>query len=206
MHSGASWCIFYQVQNSDIVVLIEGFRVRLRKARAWNGNQFDLKHQISFKRSLIDRKKDVWSLSGRPTEQKPVKIRVKTTIWNNDEKETFELTTFGRYYEKNDSLFLQYQEVMEEGDIKSIVKVSQKDALILRSGAINMRMVFENNKKHAGRYETPFGTMGITTRTKRLEHKIEANQGEIDILYDLNMQGEHAGTYHLVLTFEEEKK
>jgi uncharacterized beta-barrel protein YwiB (DUF1934 family) len=134
-------------------------------------------------------------------EQMPVKIKVNTTIWNNGEKETFELTTFGRYYEKNNSFFLQYEEVMEEGTVKSIVKVSENETLILRSGAVNMRMVFELNKKHAGRYETPFGTMGISTRTKRLAHDITEQKGAIDILYELHMQGSIAGTYHLEIGY-----
>lgn len=139
---------------------------------------------------------------GQPLEELPVKIKVKTTIWNNGDKETFELTTFGRYYEKNDSVFLQYEEHLEEGEVKSIVKVSHEAALILRSGAINMRMVFAKNKKQAGRYETPYGTMGLQTNTKRLVHE----KGLLDILYDLHMQGGLAGTYHMELTYEEEKK
>ncbi len=141
----------------------------------------------------------------RAVEQKSAKIRVKTTIWNDGENEAFELTTFGRYYEKNESIFLQYEEVIEEGTVKSIVKVSKKEALILRSGAVNMRMVFEEDKKHAGRYETPFGIMRIETMTKRLDHQVGSNTGSMDILYDLHMQGALAGTYHLEISFEEEK-
>lgn len=142
----------------------------------------------------------------RTVEPFSAKIKVKTTIWNDGEKETFELTTFGRYYEKGNSIFLQYEEVMEEGTVKSIVKVSKDEVLILRSGAVNMRMLFECDKKHAGRYETPFGTMGIQTQTKKLIHSLAGRSGTMDILYDLHMQGALAGTYHLEIWFEEEKK
>ncbi|MDZ5471769.1 DUF1934 domain-containing protein [Bacillus sp. 31A1R] len=136
-----------------------------------------------------------------------MKIKVHTSIRNGNEKETFELTTFGRYYEKNGSSFLQYEEVMEEGTIKSIVKVSEEEVLILRSGAVSMRMVFQKEKKLRGRYETPFGQMELTTRTKRLNHSYneETNKGLVDLLYELNMQGSNAGTYHMEITFEEEK-
>lgn len=146
-------------------------------------------------------------MSVSPAEQKPVKIKVHTTIRDGNEKETFELTTFGRYYEKSGSTFLQYEEVMEEGTIKSIVKISEEETLILRSGAVKLRMVFRMNKKLRGRYETPFGTMEIMTRTKRLAHSYDevSKKGGIDLLYDLNMQGSHAGTYHLEISFEEEK-
>ena len=151
--------------------------------------------------------KDVGRLSGHPVEEKRVKIKLNTSIYNDGEKETFELTTFGRYYEKGNSFFLQYEETMEEGSIKSIMKVSDKEAFLLRSGAIKMRMVFQQNKKQQGRYETPYGTMGLITRTTRLAHSVEEGQakGTIDILYDLTMHGSHAGTYHLEFMFEEEK-
>lgn len=139
-------------------------------------------------------------------EQIPVKIKVKTTIWNDVDKDTFELQTFGQYYEKNDSIFLQYEEVMEEGKIKSIVKVSSTEALILRSGAINMRMVFQTEKKLQGRYETSLGSMPMTTLTKKLDYFFEetAKKGIMTILYDLEMQGSLAGTYQLEISFEEE--
>ncbi|MFE8701892.1 DUF1934 domain-containing protein [Cytobacillus sp. FJAT-54145] len=147
-------------------------------------------------------------MSSSPAEQKPVKIRVNSSIRNGDSKETFELTTFGRYYQKDDSFYLQYEEVMEEGTIKSIVKVSEKETLILRSGAIKMRMVFQMYKKLKGRYETPFGTMEVITHTNRLAHTFneDSKKGNLDLLYDLNVQGAHAGTYHLEIHFEEEKQ
>lgn len=148
----------------------------------------------------------MWQLSGRPAKQKPVKIKVNTTIWNNGDRETFELTTFGRYYEKNDAVFLQYEEVMEEGTVRSIIKVSKNETLILRSGAIHMRMVFEMNKKHVGKYESPFGPLAIQTHTKRLSHQLEEGTGSVDILYELHMQGALAGTYHLEVQFKEEKR
>lgn len=138
--------------------------------------------------------------------QKSAKIKVKTMIWNNGEEETFELTTFGRYYEKGDSSYLQYEELLEEDTVKSIVKVSEDEVLILRSGAVNMRMVFSAGDKHTGRYETSYGVMGVETITKKLAHKLEEHRGSIDVLYELHMQGALAGTYQLEISFEEEKK
>jgi uncharacterized beta-barrel protein YwiB (DUF1934 family) len=147
-------------------------------------------------------------LGSRAAEQWPVKLMVRTTISNGKDQETFELTTFGRYYQKSDQFFLQYEEMMEEGAVKSIVKVSKNETLILRSGAINMRMAFQKNKILQGRYETPFGTIEMITHTKKLAHSLEESdkKGSINIIYDLNMQGSHAGTYHMEMMFEEEKK
>ena len=129
----------------------------------------------------------------------PVKIKVKTTI---DEQETFELTVFGRYYQKDQASFLQYEEVLEEGTVRTIVKVAKDEALILRGGAVKMRLPFRLHKKLRGSYEVPFGTFETLTMAKRIKH----TDGLIDILYDFTMQGSPTGTYHLEITFQEDQK
>ncbi|WP_223594949.1 DUF1934 domain-containing protein [Neobacillus bataviensis] len=129
----------------------------------------------------------------------PVKIKVKTTI---DRKESFELQVFGQYFKKGEATFLKYEEVQEEGTVRTIVKVAGNEALILRGGAVKMRLPFELNRTLRGSYEMPFGTFETLTLAKRIEH----TEGRIDILYNFAMQGEHAGTYHLEITFQEERK
>ncbi|WP_235846998.1 DUF1934 domain-containing protein [Neobacillus soli] len=129
----------------------------------------------------------------------PVKIKVKTTI---DEQETFELTAFGRYYKKNHAFFLQYEEVMEEGSVRTIVKVAADEALILRGGAVKMRLPFRLHEKLHGSYEMPFGTFETTTLARRIKH----TEGHLDILYDFVMQGAASGTYHLEISFQEDLK
>jgi uncharacterized beta-barrel protein YwiB (DUF1934 family) len=147
-------------------------------------------------------------LSSYPTEQKPVKITVKTTIRNGHEKETYELTTFGRYTKKTNAVYLQYEEMMEEGTVNTVVKVSEKEGSIMRSGAIKMRLAFKKNTSLAGIYETPYGVFEMNTLTTRLDHGYNEliGKGEIDLLYDLKVQRAKQGTYHLLITFEEEKK
>ncbi|WP_420828150.1 DUF1934 domain-containing protein [Cytobacillus citreus] len=143
-----------------------------------------------------------------PREQMPVKIKVKTDIRDGSSKDTFELTAFGRYYIKENARFLQYDEAMEEGMAKTIIKVSDQEGLILRSGAVKMRLPFKMNKKLQGNYHTPYGVFEIGTMTKRLDHQFdeETGSGSIDLLYELKMQGASTGTYHLFITFEEEEE
>jgi uncharacterized beta-barrel protein YwiB (DUF1934 family) len=147
-------------------------------------------------------------LSNSPAEQTPVKIKVKTDIRSGGSKETFELTAFGRYYKKNGSRFLQYEEENEAGTVKTIVKMADGEGLILRSGAVKMRLPFRMNKKMRGSYEMPFGTMEMLTLTKGLSQSFDdgSGTGSFDLLYEMKMQGSQANTYHLVITFEEEGK
>lgn len=138
----------------------------------------------------------------------PVKISVKTTIRNGQDQETYELITFGEYIRKSSSSYLRYEEVTEEGSIQTTVKIAEREGSILRNGAVKMRLPFQKNKYLSGSYETPYGTLEMGTKTSRISHEFNESirKGEIDLLYDLKMQGTHAGTYHLLISFEEEKR
>lgn len=144
----------------------------------------------------------------RQVEQVPVKIKVKTDIRDGSSKDTFELTAFGQYYKKENARFLQYNEVMEEGTVKTIIKISEQDGVILRSGAVKMRLPFQINKKLKGRYDTPYGVFETATLTKRFVHHFDEKTdiGSIDLLYEMSIQGAHSGTYHLVITFQKEEE
>lgn len=150
----------------------------------------------------------MWPLSARLAEQMPVKIKVKTDIRDGSRKETFELIAFGRYYIKENACFLQYDEAMEAGTAKTIIKSAGDEGLILRSGAVKMRLPFKRNKRQSGSYQTPYGVLEMETVTKRFDHQFDeqTGQGSIDILYELKMQGSTAGTYHLYITFVEEEE
>lgn len=132
----------------------------------------------------------------------PVKIHVKTTI---DGQETFDLHVFGRYFQKGNADFLQYEEVMEEGSVRTIVKMAAEEALILRGGAVKMRLPFELNRKLNGSYELPFGQFAIVTKAKRMDYSYENRKGSFEIVYDFSIEGSPQGTYHLEIAFQEEE-
>ncbi|MEH7011185.1 DUF1934 domain-containing protein [Neobacillus niacini] len=133
----------------------------------------------------------------------PVKINVKTTI---DQQETFELMVFGTYLEKGNSAYLRYEEAMEEGSVRTIVKMAANNALILRGGAIKMRLPFELNRKLNGSYEMPFGQFATVTKAKRIDYSYENGKGRFCVLYDFSMEGAPTSTYQLEIAFQEEKE
>ncbi|WP_071393250.1 DUF1934 domain-containing protein [Bacillus tuaregi] len=148
-------------------------------------------------------------MSSYPTEQMAVKITVNTTITNGSEKETYELITFGQYIQKTSSVFLRYDELMEEGSAKTVVKVTgQEEGSILRNGAVDMRLPFQANQTLVGSYKTPYGVLDMETSKTRISHEYDdvLKKGLINIMYDLKMQGNDAGTYHVSITFEEDEK
>lgn len=133
----------------------------------------------------------------------PVTISVKTMISHQEHTETVDTTTTGYFYHKDNALFLKYEETSETVSVRTIVKVAANDALVLRNGAVKMRLPFVLGVEKKGHYETPFGTFETATMTKQIEHdyQAESGKGQIRLVYDFSLQGSNAGTYELHIHF-----
>jgi uncharacterized beta-barrel protein YwiB (DUF1934 family) len=132
-----------------------------------------------------------------------LKITVKTTIVQEDHKEIMESTATGEFFQKENASYLQYEESSDQGSIRTTVKVAGNEALILRNGAVKMRLPFALYQPMRGTYKLPFGKFETMTLAKN----ISLSKGKIDLLYDFSMQGAPSvGTYHLEITFQEEEE
>lgn len=136
----------------------------------------------------------------------PVKIHLVTKIRLEDEEETYELVVFGHYYKKNNKIYLTYEEVQEEGTVRSVVKVDGNEATIFRKGVIDMRLKFRLNEQKSGSHMSEFGSLLLSTNTRGIFHKesTEKCEGTVKLQYDLFMQGAHAGEYDMEINYKEE--
>nr|WP_225435218.1 DUF1934 domain-containing protein [Bacillus aerolatus] len=145
-------------------------------------------------------------MAQNPQAHIPVSIQLTTSIEHEGEKENFELMLSGEFYEKNSSFFLKYDEVQEEGTVQTIVKFSEKGAVILRSGAVNMRLPFHMQEQLNGSYTSPHGTLAMTTQTQKLFYNHTYNEstleGTFQLDYQLLMQGAPVGNYTLEIIFK----
>jgi uncharacterized beta-barrel protein YwiB (DUF1934 family) len=138
-----------------------------------------------------------------------VKINIKTTIFQDNSQEVIEGAALGDFFQKETASYLQYEEISDQGSTRTIVKMAGNEALILRSGAVKMRLPFARNQKISCRYKLPFGKFETMTVAKKIDHGYDAEtvKGWIDLLYDFSMQGvQSIGTYHLEITFQEEEE
>lgn len=101
-----------------------------------------------------------------------------------------ETVSQGDYYKKNGSHYIIYEERLEgSGDIlKNRLKLSNNTLELCRTGAVNVRMVFEENKKNLTSYNTPFGQilMGINTKKVQTTEQEEHITVEVDYALDIN--------------------
>ncbi|PLT35903.1 DUF1934 domain-containing protein [Bacillus sp. V5-8f] len=145
-------------------------------------------------------------MSLQETDKQKVKVMLRTTIRNDGETESYELTTFGTKFSKGNALYLQYTEEDENGKTQTTVKYKDPEALIMRGGAVKMRQVFNPGETLNGHYESMYGSMPIQTKTESISHvwTEEKREGMFVFRYELFMQGDLLGQYEMAIAYKEE--
>lgn len=139
--------------------------------------------------------------------EKKVKIKLISTILPVDgERETYELWLQGLFVEKSGKSYLRYQEVMDEKTIQTTVKLSNENALIIRSGGVNMRLPFNTMQHERGHYTNELGTLPVLTQTQQLTHEHHEDEfmnGHFQVQYDLMIGEQTVGNYKLEIQYSE---
>lgn len=133
-----------------------------------------------------------------------VNIKLISTIRPSDgESESYEMWLKGQLLEKAGSLYLKYDEVQEDKIIRTTMKLGREKALIMRAGAVSMRLPLNIIEQQKGHYESEFGSMPLVIDTKKMTFTKQAISGDFHVQYDLLMGGQSVGNYTLDITFTE---
>ncbi|MEK4629966.1 MAG: DUF1934 domain-containing protein [Solibacillus sp.] len=138
---------------------------------------------------------------------KNVKIKlVSSIIPTEGELEKYEMWLEGNLLEKGGSHYLRYEEVQEELQIQTTVKLNPERSFINRNGGVTMRLPLNPTIRENGHYESPFGSLPLVTHTDQLA--IEVNKGDkvsgnFKTQYDLIIGGNSVGKYTLEIQFSE---
>ncbi|MEK4228306.1 DUF1934 domain-containing protein [Solibacillus sp. FSL H8-0538] len=136
-----------------------------------------------------------------------VKIKlVSSIIPTEGELETYEMWLQGTFVEKTGKPYLRYEEVQEDKTIRTTVKLTNDQALIMRSGGVNMRLPLNTTQREQGSYESPYGSLPIETKTHQLAVELEQGSnvsGRFITQYDLIIGGTSVGNYTLEIHYSE---
>lgn len=133
-----------------------------------------------------------------------VNIKLISTIRPIDgESESYEMWLKGQLLEKAGSMYLKYEEVQEDKTIRTTMKLGNEQALIMRAGAVKMRLPLNIIEQQTGHYESEFGSMPLVIETKKMTFTKQAISGDFHVQYDLLMGGQSVGNYTLDITFTE---
>ncbi|MBE1555754.1 DUF1934 domain-containing protein [Sporosarcina limicola] len=139
--------------------------------------------------------------------ERKVNIRLHSSIQHpGQDEEVHELKLLGQLIEKKGKSYLRYEEQQSGNLIRTTVKLDAEDALIMRKGAVNMRLPFVvAAEDRAGSYGNGPASFNLIVKTHRLEHKEEqgGTGGEFKVHYGLHADGSPLGTYKLTITYRE---
>lgn len=115
-----------------------------------------------------------------------------------------ETIAYGEYYFRNGSHYILYEET--DGDsgktVKNSLKFKEGILELTRKGALQSRMTFETDKRHAADYATPFGMLQMETDTSRILLSEEEEHLRIKAEYDLWANGAFVSKCKLTINIE----
>ena len=106
--------------------------------------------------------------------------------------EPIEMIVSGEYYFKNNKHYILYDEVVEgESQVtKNRIKISDGQMELMKSGVVNVHMVFEEHVKNITQYHTPYGALSMGIDGKKVEIKESEHEIDIKVEYGMEMNGE----------------
>ena len=110
-------------------------------------------------------------------------------IYDEREPDCIELVSAGTFEQTTEGYTITYQESQLTGleGTTTVLQVSEGQVTLLRQGEVNSVMVFEEGRQHVSVYETPAGTLAITINTRRLRSELDAQGGDIEIQYTIDV-------------------
>lgn len=121
---------------------------------------------------------------------KDVIINISGEQGIDNESDTIELTTVGRFGEKNGSYYLTYDEtemLSAGGAVKTGIYIKPDKSVILqRTGSVESRLIVEEGKRSVCCYNTSAGELLIGIFGERVKTDLTPKGGEISMKYTID--------------------
>lgn len=129
--------------------------------------------------------------------EKDVIISIKgQQVYPNSAPEVIELVTAGKLSKSEDnSITLSYQESEVTGleGTLTTIQVEPERITLMRVGAVNSQMVFEEGRKHLSLYDTPYGALSVGINTRKMRAQLDETGGDITVHYAIEIEHNQAG-------------
>lgn len=136
-----------------------------------------------------------------------VSIRIVTQIHDGQRRERHTMAAEGRLFIGAGMLVLRFDEPAkaDETPTSQQIKCTDTEMTVRRHGQVSMNQRFAIGVTTEGVYQTPEIRMPMETTTQHLTHEWDTDErkGEIQLSYDLVLQGEATGRYDMTINMEE---
>ena len=125
--------------------------------------------------------------------KKDVLVSISGLQYEIDKDEAVEVISVGEYYNRNGKHYVLYEELLEDtqGSTNCTIKISDKQIDIIKKGASNVHMIFEENKKNMTYYHTPYGDLQVGIYTTMIKVTEEEDKVIADVEYGLDINYAH---------------
>ncbi len=122
----------------------------------------------------------------------------------DDEENNYgELNTSCRIGAKNGAVIIEYTEILDgENDCRCVITVTRDRITMIRSGVFRTTIIFENQKRNACAYHTPYGEILIGVYTNAVFSDMSENGGTLNIAYTLDSSGDLLSENELRISVE----
>ncbi len=116
-------------------------------------------------------------------------------LYEGSEQDSMELVTEGKLVQGDDYLRLSYEESELTGMVgtTTLFQVEPSRITLLRIGSVSSEMVFEQGKRHTSLYNTPYGSMEVGIKARKLNSSLTMQGGKLEIDYDIEIDHRLAG-------------
>lgn len=136
-------------------------------------------------------------------EGRNVDVRLRSMIRHVDQAaDKHELEASGTLIEKAGKTYLRFVEDFNGEQVRTTVKLEEGDALIMRSGAVQMRLPFSPGEMRPGTYGNGPATFDLLVKTT----KLEVGADKFVAHYELHAEGALLGKHELNITYTEGQK
>jgi len=120
---------------------------------------------------------------------KDVIIDIKGIQGIDDESDTIEFTTDGRFGIKDGEFFISYDDgqMLEESlEVKTSIFIKPDSVVLQRNGAIKSRMVIEKGVRNTCFYSTPHGNMVLGIYGDSVDYDLTEKGGSLKMSYNID--------------------
>lgn len=114
------------------------------------------------------------------------------------------LVTPGRYYRKNDSYYISYEESELTGlaGTRTTLRIKPDYVKLVRTGLYPSELLFELGKRHMSLYHTDYGDLSIVVSTNHIRNTLTDDGGDLDVQYTVEVANTPVGVNHLSLNIK----
>lgn len=136
--------------------------------------------------------------------KKDAMISIKGIQRVDGEQEVVELLTCGRFYRRNNSYWLSYQESEATGfeGHRTTLHVEPNRVTMQRSGPASTQLIVEGGCRHQCFYDTGYGALTVGINGRQIRSTLTDDGGELDFSYAMDINTALASEYQVIIKVE----